>query len=266
MEAMEKCIKAVRAWMVTDKLKLNEGKTEFMIIGTRQQLKKVTVDQLLVGDKRVTPVSNVKDLGVWLDSHLKFDVHITKTCSTAYYFFHNIRRIRKYLTHHTAQILVHALVIGRIDYYNSLFYGLPKTQTKKLERVQNMAARLITNSPRYCHITPIVYRLHWLPIEYRIKFKILLITFKAIHDLAPDYIKDLINVKNSSAHNLRSDCRFLLAPPTFNSKKTTGDRTFVVSAPTLWNELPSDITRENNINSFKKRLKTYLFREAYANF
>ena len=90
---MEKCIKAVRAWMITDKLKLNEGKTEFMIIGTRQQLKKVTVDQLLVGDMRVIPVSNVKDLGVWLDSHLKFDVHITKTCSTAYYFLHNIRRI-----------------------------------------------------------------------------------------------------------------------------------------------------------------------------
>ena len=72
-----------------------------MIIGTHQQLKKVTIDQLLVGDMRVIPVSNVKDLGVWLDSHLKFDVHITKTYSTAYYFFHNIRRIRKYLTHHT---------------------------------------------------------------------------------------------------------------------------------------------------------------------
>ena len=106
---------------VTDKLKLNEGKTEFMIIGTRQQLKKVTIDQLLVGDMRVIPVSNVKDLGVWLDSHLKFDVHITKTCSTAYYFLHNIRRIRKYLTHHTTQILVHAQVIGRIDYCMQFF-------------------------------------------------------------------------------------------------------------------------------------------------
>jgi hypothetical protein len=180
------------AWMITDKLKLNEGKTEFMIIGTRQQLKKVTIDQLLVGDMRVIPVSNVKDLGVWFYGWILISslmhVHITKTCSTAYYFLHNIRRIRKYLTHHTTQILVHALVIGRIDYCNYLFYGLPKTQTKKLQRVQNMAARLITNSPRYCHITPILYRLHWLPIEYRIKFKILLITFKAIHDLAPDYI------------------------------------------------------------------------------
>ena len=74
MEAMEKCIKAVRAWMITDKLKLNERKTEFLIIGTRQQLKKVTTDQLLVGDMCVSPVSNVKDLGVWLDSHLEFDV------------------------------------------------------------------------------------------------------------------------------------------------------------------------------------------------
>jgi hypothetical protein len=127
-----------------------------VIIGTRQQLKKVTIDQLLVGDMLVIPVSNVKDLVVWLDSYLKFDVHITKTCSTAYYFLHNIRRIRKYLTHHTSQILVHALVIGRIDYCNSLFYGLPKTQTKKLKRVQNMADRLITNSSRYCHITPIL--------------------------------------------------------------------------------------------------------------
>jgi hypothetical protein len=99
---------------------------EFMISGTRQQLTKVTVDRLIVGNSSITTVSKARNLGVWFDSNMNFNVHITKTCNLAFYFLHNIRRIRKYLTHESTQKLVLALVIEHLDYCNS--YNVFKTQ------------------------------------------------------------------------------------------------------------------------------------------
>ena len=136
---------------------------------------------------------------------MNFNVHITKTCNLAFYFLHNIRRIRKYLAHESTQKLVLALVIGHLDYCNSLFYGLPANQINKLQRVQNAAARLVSNIPRFCHISPVMYRLHWLPVKYRIIYKVILITFKAMQGNAPRYISDLITFTRQSRYGLRSN-------------------------------------------------------------
>ena len=119
----------------------------------------------------------------------------TKCCQAAFFHLFTIRRIWKFLNHETVQILVNAFVTSRLDYCNSLLYGLPATQLNKLQRVQNAAARLICNIARFDHISPILFELHWLPIKYRINFKILLITYKALHGLAPNYITELITVK-----------------------------------------------------------------------
>lgn len=89
-KTMERCINEIRIWMLTDKLKLNKDKTEFMVIGTRPQLGKVSTGELTVGYSKVAPVCTAKNLGVWLDSHLKLDTHTTKMCSAAYYHLHNI--------------------------------------------------------------------------------------------------------------------------------------------------------------------------------
>ena len=107
----------------------------------------------------------------------------------------NIRRISKYLSKECRKSLVHAYVTSRLDYCNSKLYGLPKYQLSKLQRIQNMAARLITDTMKfdhiivsnYNHINPVLNNLHWLPVNYRIQFKILTITFKAIHGMAPSY-------------------------------------------------------------------------------
>ena len=88
-------------------------------------------------------------------------------------------------------------------------------------------------------------QLHWLPMGVRIKFKVILITFKAIHGLVPYYIQSLIEVKEKSFYNLRSNDELLLAPPTFKSKKTLGDTAFQVAAPTLWNKRPSALRIES---------------------
>ena len=185
-----------------DKLKLDDDKTEFMIIGSRQQLEKVSVAELSVGDISVAPASTARNLGVLFDRNLKFDAQITKTCRAGYYYLYNIRNIRKYLTLDSTRCLVHTLVMGRVDYCNSLLYGLPRNNINKLQRVQNMAARLITNTPRFCHITPVLCQLHWLPTGVRIKFKVILTRFKAIYGLVPYYTQNLIEVKEKSNEEL----------------------------------------------------------------
>ena len=157
-------------------------------------------------------------------------------CKTSFYHLRNIARIRKFISTKTAEILVHAFVTSRLDNCNSLLYGLPKTLLDKLQYVQNSAARLVTLSKKRDHITPLLINLHWLPIHERIKYKILLLTFKALHGLAPSYICDLIT-KYKPARTLRSSNELLLNSTTYNLK-SYGSRSFSVSAPALWNSLP----------------------------
>ena len=132
-----------------------------------------------------------------------------------------------------------------------------------LQRVQKAAARLIFNASRFCHITPLLVQLHWLPVIHRINFKILLITFKALRGLAPLYISDLLNFKRSSSYSLRSSKEQLLSPPNCKTLVTLGDRAFVAAAPKLWNALPKDVRNAETVDSFKRLLKSHLFKLAF---
>ena len=125
----------------------------------------------------------VKNLGAWFDSTLWMSTHISRVCSAAFYHLHNISRIRKFLSLEDTKTLVHALVTSRVDYCNSLLYGIPASHLNKVQRVLNAAARLVCRAPRYCCITPLMRELHCLPIRQRIHFKILLFTLKAIHGI-----------------------------------------------------------------------------------
>lgn len=221
------------------------------------------MDHLNIGTAQVKPSSCVRNLGSWFDTQLNMKQHVSKFCGAAFYHLHNLRRIRKYLSISTTVQLVHALISCRLDYCNSLLYGLPSFTTNKLQRVQNAAARLVSESPRFSHITPILFDLHWLPIPYRIIFKILLITYKAVHGQCPKYIQDLIIRKEKGRYLLRSDDEYILERPNFRSLATLGDRSFYVAAPTLWNKLPYTIRSSPHIDYFKQQLKTHLFTLAF---
>ena len=119
----------------------------------------------------------------------------------------------------------------------------------------------VNQCPRFCHITPVLRDLHWLPVSFRIEFKIMLITYKVLHDRAPIYIQELLQLYTPS-RNLRSSNRNLLVKPYFNLN-SYGKRAFSVAAPELWNNLPEDIKSANSIDDFKRKLKTFLFMRAY---
>ena len=180
IHAMEKCIEDVRRLMVSHGLLLNDEKEEFLLIRTPQQLSKVEPLPLRVETMDIEPVNCVRHLGAWFDSMLSIETHINKVCSSGFYYLHNLRRIRKFLSQDCLVTLIHAFVTSRLDHCNSLMYGPPQCQISKLQRVQNAAARIALDLCKFCHITPALRQLHWLPVVKRIQFKILLLTFKAI--------------------------------------------------------------------------------------
>ena len=262
IRSMETCISDVKQWMTSEKLMLNDNKTEFIVIASRHLLKKAAVNTIRVGDCNVSKVSVVQNLGVWLDDQLTMAVHITKICSVAFYDLHDVRRIRKYLSMDAAVTLIHSFVSSRIDYCNSLLYGVPKCHIDKLQRVQNAAARLVVMQGKFCHITSVLHQLHWLPVSFRINFTILPLTFKAIHELAPSsaYINDLVKIK--PLNDLTTEyC--MLSHPNFKTLTSLGDRAFVALAPKLWNDLPLEIRMCKSVDTFKKILKTHLFSNAF---
>lgn len=121
----------------------------------------------------------------------------------------------------------------------------------------------VRNVGRFKHIAPSLYRLHWLPINYRIQFKIPLFVYKALNGIAPTYTSELAELKPASRYNLRNSDMLLLSNPSFKSRITLGDGSFKYAGPKLWNELPRDIRYANTVHIFKRLLKTHLFRKAY---
>ena len=118
-----------------------------------------------VCDESVLVSPRAGNIGVFFDESLSMVPRVTAICKSAFYHLRKIRLIRKHLTFDAAQLLVQALVTSKLEHCNSLLYGLPKNVIKQLQRVQNAAARFVTLSPKFCHITPVLTNFHWLPID-----------------------------------------------------------------------------------------------------
>ena len=187
----------------------------------------------------------------------------TKYGVLGFYYLHNLRRIRKYLSQDCLVTLIHASssqVGWKIAIASCMASRSVKFQNY-VQRVQNAAARIALDLCKFCHITPALRQLHWLPVVKRIQFKILPLTFKAIHGLSPPYISELITVKPKSTYGRRSNKSTLLLPPTQKMLPTLAARSFAAAAPALWNKLPAQIRNVASLNSFKKSIKTFIFNE-----
>ena len=276
---IEDCVDDIRRWMGRNKLKLNDEKTEVILFGTRQKLSTLntqcqfrvggskaadldpgTCDSdtvtIRIGNQIISPTNSVKNLGVQYDSVLKMDQHVNKVCGTAYSHLRNIGRIRQYLDANATKSMVNAMVTSRLDYANALLLGVNAQLIKKLQRVQNASARMITATGRREHISPVIRSLHWLPVESRIRYKVLVHTYKAIHDQSPTYIQDMLAAQLSSRQLRSSDQQRLVVKRT---KTAYGSRQFDVGAARLWNSTPLHVKQANTLAAFKKAVKTYLF-------
>ena len=260
-EIMEHCITETGKFMMENKMKRNDEKTEFLLIGTTAQLEKLQFNSIQIGNATVTSTDKARNLGVIFDKEMNLKAHINYLCSSAFYHVRNLSAIRKSLDYESAKTAAHAFVTARLDYGNSLLYGLPSTEIKRLQLIQNAAARVVAKVRKYDHITPIRKKLHWLPIKSRIDFKILLLTWKALHGQAPCYLSDLLSIQTYNRELRIGSQNLLKVPKTY--KSTCGDRAFEKAAPHLWNSLPEKIRSIENLESFKSQLKTHFFTQCY---
>ncbi len=192
-----------------------------------------------------------------IDDKLNFSDHIAKTARSGRFALYNIRKIRPFLSEHATQLLVQTLVLSRLDYCNALLACLPANSIKPLQLIQNAAARLIFNEPKRTHVTPLFINLHWLPIAARIKFKALMFAYKTTSGSAPLYLNSILQTYVPS-RSLRSASERRIIVPSQRGTKLLS-RTFSLTVPTWWNDLPNSIRAAESLAIFKKRLKTHLF-------
>ncbi len=240
--------------MANNLLQLNTEKTEVLIITSDSMTARA---QEHLGPLKNHIHSNIRNLGVQSDQSM----HLSHYPETVFFHLRNIAKLRSIVSHPQLEMSIHAFVSSRLDYCNSLFTCLNQSSIDRLQLIQNAGARVLTRSKKSCHITPILATLHWLPVPYRIQYKVLLLTYKAIHGLAPSYISDIIH-HHTPSRSLRSADKGLLSVPR-TWLKTKGDRSFGAVAPRLWNALPLELRSAQSVVTFKGQFKTHLYKVAF---
>ena len=258
LSILTRCIDDVRAWMNQALLKLNEDKTEFLVISSPYHQENLRNTSITVGDAVITSATQCRNLGVIFDAKLDMKPHVAAVCRSAFFQLRKIGSIRKYLTDEACATLINSFVISRVDYCNSLLANLPKCVLAKLQKVQNVAARILTRIRVFDNIAPVLIDIHWLPISLRIRYKINLLTFKSLHGLGSPYLNSLLFPYQPAA-NLRSANKDLLTEHRYKLK-TYGHRAYFIVAPSFWNSLPAHLRSENDFAAFKSGLKSYLFK------
>ena len=249
-EQLPTLVTQIHEWMNSFFLKMNPDKTE-IIMFLPQHLNDVhTINGCIFPDGSCIRFAGfVKWLGFILDRHLNMDVHANYVVSQCFKMLSDIGKIRHLLNQKNTELLVHAVVSSRLDYCNSLMYGINKEHIEKLQRVQNAAARLISRRKKHESVSDVLVDLHWLHVEARIFFKILVVVYKCITSVAPESIIELIHIKDAT--------RLTLVYKNYLSSHAR--KSFSYIAPKLWNNLPDNIRFSPTLVKFKSQLKYLLF-------
>jgi len=278
---LQNALQQISSWMTANLLTLNSSKIEFLLIGLRKQLDKIH-------NSSVETTHSARNVGFIFHEHLTFSYQISAFSKACYYHIRQLRCIHPYLDSNTACTIATSIVHSKLDYCNSLYYNLPKSQITHLQQIQNSLARAVVKAPKCCHITPILRSLHWLKITEHIEYKLLSLTYKVLTTTQPPYLHNLISFQ--PPRSTRSSSRVTLArPPTSSSLRIT-DRSFRYASPCLWNQLPSSLCQPHSspsvsdlpvhasatsyflisplspsisLSLFHSRLKTYLFQKSF---
>ena len=203
-EQIENGIVEIGKWMNRNKLKLNKEKTEFIMIGSAQQLRKMQYSSITVAGDVIESRSNVRNLGCFFDNEMKMHIHVHYILKCGYYQLRQLYILRGCLTPKTANTLVVSLIFSKLDYCNALLFGIPDVLLNKLQKLQNACARFVTKRRKYDNISDALRELHWLPVCARIEFKILIWVYKCLTNSAPMYLVDLLSPldQNRSRRNI----------------------------------------------------------------
>ena len=224
----------VYAWLTSNRLSVNPSKTEFLIIGNHQQRNKIQSSSIVFRGNVTSPLASARNLGVSFDSSLSLTKHISSICKSAYYQIRQLRQIRSSLDISSFIILANSLVISKLEYCNSLLNVLPKSSINHLQVVQHSLAHTIYRSAkRSDHISPVLYKLHWLPVSSCIEYEIGTLAFKVLKFQQPAYIYDLI-APYIPPRSLRSSNKNLLIVPDISDQKWTADHFPLLHFP-FWN-------------------------------
>lgn len=243
-------VNQINEWMNLYFLKMNPDKTEIIMFLPPNLKDRNSINGCIFSDGTCIRFSDyVKNLGVILDQHLNMDIHVNSVVSHCYKLLSDIGKIRNILSNKHIEMLVHAVISSRLDYCNSLLYGINKTVINKYQKVQNAAARLISKRRKCNSVSDVIVDLHWLKVEARIIFKLLVFIYKCINDMAPECIEDMIVMKD----NVK--CLLMYK----NYQTLQGRKSFSYIAPKLWNNLPEEMRFSNTLLKFKKEIKYLLF-------
>jgi hypothetical protein len=259
--SIQQCTSAILAWMESNKLRLNSDKTELLTVATSFRINQVQRDTINIMNSEIAISNSIKYLGVRLDRTLSMADRVSDICRSSFLALRRIGSIRHYLSDKATSCLVNSLVTSRLDFCNSALYGVSSDQFDRLQRTQNHAARLISKKKKHDHITPTLLELHWLPIRYRVQFKLAVFAFRYFEGTLPPYLSSSLCTYQPT-RSLRSSSEKLLVVPRVYLK-AAGERSFSFAAPTVWNSLPTSLRNLTDLSRFKRELKTHLFRKAF---
>ena len=258
------CTDDIKTWMTKNQLKLKDDKTEALLFPFSPSLKPSTIsipDSITLGS-HIPFSDSARNTGVIFDSKLSLKKHIIKICQTTYFKLKCISSICRFLTEDTAKTLFISYILSRLDYCNCLLMGTPNSVIKPLQQVKNFAAGLILLAPHHHHSTPLLKKLHWLPISGLIKYEVVCMCFSAINGSGPAYPSELLHVYTLSCTLCSSSDTCMLKIQQYK-RKTHGFRTFSCFATHIWNSLQQDFRHCSTLSFFKAKLKSFLFSQYF---
>jgi len=207
--------------MTANRLTLNSSKTEFLLIGLKNQLAKIY-------NSLLDTSHFARNLGFIFDEHLTFSERITSLSKACYYHIRQLRCMRPYLVSSTAYTIATCIVHYKLDYCNSHYKKFLKSQLSRFQHIQNSLACTIVKAPKSSHITPILRSLYWLRIT---EYKLLLLTYKVLTTTQPPYLHNLISIQRP--RSIRSSSVVTVAQPPSSSSLKITDRSFCYASPCL---------------------------------
>ena len=263
------CFEEVSCWMSDNKLKLNPNKTEVVVVKSKNNFDTGTsiIPSVKLSNLETISCSKVvKSLGIYFDEYLTFDQQINSVIQSCTIVLRNLWVIASKLSFELKRQLVHCLLFSKLDYCNGLYYNLPAYQITRLQKLQNSCVRFLYGKKikKWTSVRPFLKDAHFLPVKERIQFKISLMIFKSLNNVAPHYLQNRINVKGQLNKSMRHENDFfLLDTPQLPRLKRT-HRGISQAAPAIWNKLPYEVRSSSDTLSFKKNLKTHLFETAFG--